>query len=71
MLGRLKIMQSFHGQILNLPTIYDIGIAININRLREKGRVPGGDRLYPLAAKAAVGLKACAQPGSGPDNERT
>jgi hypothetical protein len=59
MLGRLKIMQDFHGQILNFPIIYDIGIAININYLSENGSVPGDGRVRPLAAE------------SDPDREKT
>jgi hypothetical protein len=71
MLCRLKIMQSFDGQILNLSTICNIRIAININYLKEKRNVPGGGRVRPLAAKAAVGLKSRAPPGPDPDGEGT
>jgi hypothetical protein len=70
MLCRLKIMQSFDGQILNLPTICGIRIVININNLAENGEVPGDGRVRPVAARAALGLKACAPPGSDPDRER-
>jgi hypothetical protein len=58
MLSRLKIMQSFDGQILNLPIICDIRIVININNLSEKGSIPGGGRLRPLAAKATTGSQS-------------
>jgi hypothetical protein len=70
MLGRLKIMQSFDGQILNLPPIYGIIILININHLSENGSVPGDGRVRPVAARAGLGLEAWAQPGSDPDRER-
>jgi hypothetical protein len=70
MLGRLKIMQSFDGQILNLAPIDGIRIAININHLSENGSISGGGRVRPVAARAALGLEACAQPGSDPDRER-
>jgi hypothetical protein len=63
-------MQSFDGQILNLPTICGIRIIININSLAENGRVPGDGRVRPVAARAALGLKACAPSGSDPDRER-
>jgi hypothetical protein len=53
MLGRLKIMQSFDGQILNLPPIFNIRIVSNINYLNEDGSVWGADRVRPLAAKAS------------------
>jgi hypothetical protein len=53
MLGRLKIMQSFDGQILNLPPIFNIRIVSNINYLNEDGSVWGTDRVRPLAAKAS------------------
>jgi hypothetical protein len=64
MLSRLKIMQSFDGQILNLPIICDIRIVININNLSEKGAFPAvvGCVLWPQ--KPQLGLKADAQPGS-------